>query len=150
MCSLPCQVDIKYFYLDERLEVGQVEITFVFPEVQPVWIYREDLMEEPLSCSGSAAHMLTLIVLVLTASLHGQWFWLEWGWVSVLGQGSLFGSLSPFPPPILPFIPLPIHLSCSDHLGSCHLIQLITDWDGLWETSLVHGFAPLTWIIYSM
>lgn len=57
------------------------------------------------------------------------------------GQGSLFSSLSPFPPPLLPFIPLPIHLSCSNHLGSCHLIQLITDWDGLWETRLVRGFA---------
>ncbi len=96
----------------------------------------------PCNCpAGSVAHMLTLIVLVLTVSLHGQWFWLGWGWVMVLGQGSLFNSLSPFPPPLLPFIPLPIHLSCSNHLGSCHLIQLITDWDGLWETSLVRGFA---------
>lgn len=80
MCTLPCQADIKHFYPDERVEVRQIEIMFVFSEVQPVWIYREDLMEEPLaavlqlSCSGSAAHMLTLIVLVLTASLHGQWF----------------------------------------------------------------------------
>lgn len=50
-------------------------------------------------------------------------------------------AFTPFPPPLLPFIPLPIHLSCSNHLGSCHLIQLITDGDGLWETRLVHGFA---------
>ena len=63
-----------------------------------------------LSRPGSVAHLLTLIVSVLTVSLHGQWFWLGWGWVMVLGQGSLFNSLSPFPPPLLPFIP-PAHPS---------------------------------------
>lgn len=45
---------------------------------------------------------------------------------------------SPTPPP--PSLSAH-HLSCSEHLGSCHLIQLITDWDGLWETRQVAGFA---------
>lgn len=63
-----------------------------------------------LSRSDSMAHMLTLIVPVLTASLRGQWFWLEWGWVTVLGQGSLFSSLSPFPTPTPPLYP-PAHPS---------------------------------------
>lgn len=50
----------------------------------------------------------------------------------------------PSPPPLLPIIPLPIHLSCSNHLGSCHLIQLITNWFGLWETRLDFGLIPST------
>lgn len=58
-----------------------------------------------LCCSGSVAHMLTLIVPVLTVSLHGQWFWLEWGWVTVLGQGSLFSCLHPLPSPTPPLYP---------------------------------------------
>lgn len=44
----------------------------------------------------------------------------------VLGQGSLFSSrpLHPPPPPtptLLPFIPLPIHLSCSNHFRQLSL-----------------------------
>lgn len=53
----------------------------------------------------------------------------------VLGQGSLFGS-SPatLTPPLYP--PSPSIYLVPTILGSCHLIQLITDWDGLWETRL--------------
>lgn len=48
---------------------------------------------------------------------------------------------SPTPPH---YHPPPIHLSCSNHLGSCHLIQLITNRLGLWETRRDGGLVPST------
>lgn len=64
------------------------------------------------------------------------WCW-DKGLCSVAFPPSLPHSSPLSPPPPR----LPIHLSCSNHLGSCHLIQLITAWDGLWETRQVRGFT---------
>lgn len=61
-----------------------------------------------------------------------------WCW----DKGLCSVALLPSPPPHLPIIPLPIHLSCSNHFGSCHLIQLITNWFGLWETRLDFALIP--------
>lgn len=62
----------------------------------------------------------------------------------VLGQGSLFSSRPLRPPPTLPqhsspLSPCPSIYLVPTILGSCHLIQLITGWDGLWETRLGRG-----------
>lgn len=82
--------------------------------------------------------MLALIVLVRTVS---------WRTMVLIGMGLSYGIgtrlfvWEPSSPHLALYPSLPIHLSRSNHLGSCHLIQLITDSNGLWETRLTCGCA---------